>query len=331
MSRRVPACVRVAGATLIVAVIGLRLGAGPFLTGLRSVRPAPLLAACGITIATTACCAYRWRLVARALGVPLRLRTAVTAYYRSQFLNVTVPGGVVGDVHRGIAHGRDVRNLGRALRSVLWERLAGQAAQLGLTAAVLVVLASPVRGAARTALAVFAAGVVAGLLVAAARRRRPRRRAGQRPTLVDELRTVVAAPAVWPRALACSVLAVCGHVLTFLVAARAVGVTAPLAQLVPLITLVLLAASLPLNLAGWGPREGVAAWAFAAAGLGGAQGAAASTAYGLLVTVASLPGAVIVVAGAWPRRRRPSPALYRDGELRRSDLALAATEGVRHG
>ena len=33
---------------------------------------------------------------------------------------------------------------------------------------------------------------------------------------------------------------------------------------------------IPLNVAGWGPREGVAAWAFAAAGLGAAQGSTAA-------------------------------------------------------
>ena len=51
---------------------------------------------------TTLCCAWRWRIVARGLGVDLPLGTAVAAYYRSLFLNVTLPGGVVGDVHRGM-------------------------------------------------------------------------------------------------------------------------------------------------------------------------------------------------------------------------------------
>jgi len=56
--------------------------------------------------------------------------------------------------------------------------------------------------------------------------------------------------------------------------------------------------------AGWGPREGVAAWAFAAAGLGAAQGVATAVVYGVLVFVASLPGAVVLLLGM----RRPSHA-----------------------
>ena len=61
------------------------------------------------------------------------------------------------------------------------------------------------------------------------------------------------------------------------------------------------------NLAGWGPREGVTAWAFAAAGLGAGRGAAAAVAYGVMVIVASLPGAIVLAAG-WLSR---PPAVFR--------------------
>ena len=65
----------------------------------------------------------------------------------------------------------------------------------------------------------------------------------------------------------------------------------------PLTLLALLAMALPLNIGGWGPREGVAAWAFGAAGLSAAQGVATAVVYGVLVLVASLPGA----ACCWSR------------------------------
>ena len=69
-------------------------------------------------------------------------------------------------------------------------------------------------------------------------------------------------------------MVVAGHVATFLIAARTAGSTASPAQLVPLALLVLLAMAVPANVGGWGPREGVAAWAFGAAGLGAAAGVA---------------------------------------------------------
>jgi glycosyltransferase 2 family protein len=68
----------------------------------------------------------------------------------------------------------------------------------------------------------------------------------------------------------------------------------------------MLAAALP-NVGGWGPREGVTAWAFAAAGLGASLGVATAVAYGVMVFVASLPGAAVLLAD-WVRRT-PSAAL----------------------
>ena len=146
---RIPRIVRTwvptLGAAAILAVVVWRLGAGPFRDGIRAVDAAALAAAAGIGLVTTICCAWRWTVVARGLGIDLPLAAAVAAYYRSLFLNVTLPGGVLGDVHRGLAHGRDTRDVGRALRAVAWERTGGQVVQVILTVCVLSVLPSPVR------------------------------------------------------------------------------------------------------------------------------------------------------------------------------------------
>ena len=53
---------------------------------------------------------------------------------------------------------------------------------------------------------------------------------------------------------------------------------------------------------GWGPREGAAAWIFAAAGWGAGAGAAAATAFGVLALVATLPGAAVLLLGRHSRR-----------------------------
>ena len=66
-----------AGATL--AVLLWRLGADPFLDGLRAVNGWTLAAASGLALLTTVCCAWRWRIVARGLGVELPFGTAVAA------------------------------------------------------------------------------------------------------------------------------------------------------------------------------------------------------------------------------------------------------------
>jgi glycosyltransferase 2 family protein len=300
---------RLATAAATLAFLVWRLGTGPFIDGLRTVDGRALAAASGLAVLTTVCCAWRWRVVARGLGVDLPLTTAVAAYYRSLFLNVTLPGGVVGDVHRGISHGRDTSDVGRGLRAVVLERSAGQAVQAVLTVAVLLVAPSPVRAAMPlVAVALFAA--VAGVALAA--RVRPAGRSWWtrlRSAAARDVRDGLLAARAWPAIALASALVVAGHAVTFLIAARTAGVTAPPSRMLPLALLVMLAAALP-NVGGWGPREGVTAWAFAAAGLGASLGVATAVVYGVMVFVATLPGAVVLVA-AWVRRTRSAPWLER--------------------
>lgn len=242
---------RVAAGAVVLAVVVWHVGTGPFVDAVSSTSPTALLAALAITAVTTVCCAWRWQAVAGRLGVEVPLGSAVGAYYRSQFLNATLPGGVLGDVQRAVRHGA---------APVVAERSVGQVVQVVATAAVLLAAPLPV------------GAVVAGLVV-------------------------VAALVRWPVVVLTSLLAAAGHVVVFLVAARAVGTDASLAELLPLALVVLLAAAIPLNVAGWGPREGAAAWAFAAAGLGAAQGTTVAVVYGVLALVATLPGAVLLTRG----------------------------------
>jgi hypothetical protein len=112
----------------------------------------------------------------------------------------------------------------------------------------------------------------------------------------------VLARRAWPAIACASALVVAGHALTFLIAAHTAGAPASAARMLPLALLVLLAGALP-NVGGWGPREGVTAWAFAAAGLGASRGVATAVVYGVMVFVSTLPGAAVLAAG-WLRGRR---------------------------
>ncbi len=123
------------------------------------------------------------------------------------------------------------------------------------------------------------------------------RRARLRRAVARDLRDGLLARRAWPAIALASALVVAGHAATFLIAARTAGATAPPSQLLPLALLVLLGAALP-NIGGWGPREGVTAWAFAAAGLGASRGVATAVVYGVMVFVATPAG-----------RRRPRGGL----------------------
>ena len=295
---------RFVGAAVVFTVLVWRLGASPFLAGLRTVNGGALAAAAALAVLTTVCCAWRWKVVACALGVDISLSAAVAAYYRSLFLNLTLPGGVMGDVHRGISHGRDVGDVGRALRSVAWERFAGQVVQVLITVVVLLALPSPVHSLMPLAAIAIVVVALGGLLLA-------RVRAGGTHSAWTRVRSAAASDIrsgrLAPRARAgiavASSLVVAGHAATFLLAARTAGVNAPLSRVLPIALLAMAAMVLP-SVGGWGPREGITAWAFAAAGLGAQRGVTTAVVYGVMVLVASLPGAA-VLAVAWFRRVAP--------------------------
>ena len=232
---------RVLGGLLVLGFLVWQLGTGPFVDGLRATKPWAVLVALVVTAGTTWCCALRWSLVSARFGARVPLRTAYVGYYRSQLINATVPGGVVGDVERAVRHG---------WRGVVSERVLGQVVQVALVGALL--LPGAWRWAGLAVLAVAAA--VGGAVVVL------------------------------------SALAVAGHLVVFLVAAESVGVGLSPLQLLPIGALVLLGSAIPLNVAGWGPREGVAAWVFTAFGSTAAVGLTVSVAFGVLALVATLPG-----------------------------------------
>jgi glycosyltransferase 2 family protein len=301
-ARALWAWARPVGGAAILAFLVWRLGTGPFLDALRQINTRCVVTAFLLGIATTTASAWRWSVTAGGLGLQLPLRTAVADCYRSIFLNATLPGGVLGDVHRAVHHGREVGDVSRGVRAVVWERTAGQVVQSTLALLVLLSFASPVRPAmplvAGGALGALAAVVLIGRLLP---RGGTSRTARALRTARSDVAAGVLARDVWPRVALASVVAVVGHVLTFVIAARVAGVNARLGVLAPLALLALVVMTVPLNVGGFGPREGVAAWAFASAGLTAELGVTTAVLYGTLVLVASLPGAAVLLV----RRLRP--------------------------
>jgi uncharacterized membrane protein YbhN (UPF0104 family) len=313
-----------AGITVLWFLVRL-VGAAPFEAGLRAVTWPAVVAAVTLTALTTRCSAWRWRVVARALGIGIGLPDAIGAYYRSLFLNSVLIGGIIGDVHRAVTHGRRAGDVARGVRAVAWERLCGQVIQAVVTAILLLTLPSPVRPALPYVLAGIVGVVGGAALVVRGAARRGRSRLGRAARAVaEDLHGGLLAADVWPQLILASVLVVAGHTATFLIAARVAGSTAPLGELVALLMVVQVAMVIPLGIGGWGPREGIAAWAFAAAGLGAATGVTATTLYAVLMLVAVTPGVGLLLRDAVRRRRGPTHV----GEPRRPDLAPQTPEAL---
>ena len=305
MRRTVWAWLRALIASGLVGVLLWKLGTGAVLDGLRVIDLRAACAALAIGLITTVLTAWRWCLIARRLGLRLPLWSAVADYYRALFLNAVLPAGVLGDVHRAVRHGRQEGDVGRGVRAVVLERSAGQVVGVALSAAVLAARPTMVPARFRDAVTISGAAVVGLVLVVSAvavlagerwARSGSRWRRAAAISLHDLRRGLLARDA-WPGIVLSSVLAFAGHLTLFLVAARTAGSDASFARLLPLMVLILLAMGLPLNVGGWGPREGMAALAFGAAGLGAAQGLTVAVVYGVLTLVSSLPGAGVLL---WP-------------------------------
>lgn len=308
------------GVAILVA-LGWRLGTDAFVDGLRAINGWSVLAALGIGLLTTVLSAWRWCVIARGLGLPLTLGTAVADYYRGLLLNAVLPAGVLGDVHRAVNHGQQSGDVGRGVRAVVFERSAGQVVLIAIGVVVLLtqpplpVDLIPSRGA---VLAVLAVLVVAAVLAT----RSAKVRGALLTTWVDARTSLFSGHAL-PKVVFLSAATVVGHIALFVVAARAAGSSASVGQLTPLIVLALLVMALPINVGGFGPREAFLAVAFGAAGLGAAQGLTTAVVYGVLAMVASLPGVLVLFRGRASRVEDLQVLPERLDQPREKVLALA--------
>jgi len=287
----------------VLVALAMRVGAGEVLTALGSLDVSMFAAALAIGFVSTAASAARWWLVARSTGLRLSLRRAVVDYYRAQLGNAVLPAGMLGDLHRAVDHGRRTGNVGGGLRAVMLERMAGQvvlvlvavgalAAQPRLMPVLMESVLPVVPSPALLGPAVAVASIVLiGAGIVFRRRLAP---------LARDVRRM-AAVRVWPGVVVLSAVALAGYLATFVLAARAAGVTAPVAELLPAMLLALLVMGLPVNVGGFGPREAVTAVAFGALGLGAAAGFATAVGYGVLCLVSALPGLATLI------RRAPAP------------------------
>ena len=255
---------------------------------------------------TTVCCAWRWTIVARGLGVDLS-----AARCRRRVLPLDVPQP---DAARRRRRRRSPRRQPRTRRARRRPRSAGR--RVGAAG-------RPTRpGRAHRRRPVRAA--VAGATVDAARGSRAardggRRRAGQPGAArwralagwrgCGARSAATSATGCWraealPAIALASALVVLGHAATFLIAARAAGATAPPSRMLPLAF---------AGDAGHGAAEHRrlgAARGRDGVGVrrgrpGCGQGVATAVVYGVMVLVASLPGALVLVgSGVLPWRPR---------------------------
>jgi uncharacterized membrane protein YbhN (UPF0104 family) len=299
-SRRLAVTVRIViGLGVLGAVVAI-VGTGPIVHGILSVDGRSIGAAIVLAAIATAAAAWRWCVIAGRLGVRLTWRIAFGRYYQSQFLNSVIPGGIVGDVHRAIGDRLTATDIVRSARAVVLERTVGQLVQVSVSLTMFAVIGTQFQGYLSSVVAIGLGLVTVALAVVAASSVRARHVMRREYRQIREaLGTIRASVQV----VIASLVVIACHVATFAIATATVGLTVTPTGMIVLALVVLLGASIPFNIGGWGPREGVAGWAFAAAGLGSAAGVAVSTSFGVVTFVSVLPGAIAMVVFAAQRRR----------------------------
>ncbi|MEX2474887.1 lysylphosphatidylglycerol synthase transmembrane domain-containing protein [Marinobacter sp.] len=245
-----------------------------------------LVPAVALSVVQVCVSAWRWRYTARCLDLGLPYAVAVREYYLATFLNQVLPGGVMGDVNRAWRHSLDTTSRLASVHAVVIERLSGQLVLVALATVLCMINQLP-------ALPVLGVGLVAVMAVMVVVLGTQRFRYGRR--LARDLRAGLLRWPVGLIQLLSSALVVGSYLAVFVVLAFGAGYLEDGQSMLVLLALcsgLLLSMVIPVTVAGWGVRESAAAFLWPLAGLPAEQGVALSVGYGLLVLLASLPGAL---------------------------------------
>lgn len=268
------------------------LDVGQIAERLRSMQASWVALALLLSVIQVVASAWRWRFTARRLGIELPFLVALREYYLAMFINQVIPGGVVGDVSRAWRHARALppeASSGPAVRAVIIERASGQVVMA--IVATLSIVSLPFETAA-LGWGVLVVTAAVGLWFWV-RRYTPNEQSffGR---FWRDARLALFARQAFPPQFASSVVVVMTYLLTYVIAARAIGIATPTVVLLPLVAPVLLTMLVPVTIAGWGVRESAAAVLWGVVGLTAVDGVAISVAYGLLVLLSTVPGGVVL-------------------------------------
>jgi hypothetical protein len=247
--------------------------------------------------------AVRWRDISAAGGANLPFTLALQISFIATFFNQVLPSTVGGDSMRIWLFARKGAGWARAIYSVLIDRIAGVFVLALIVIACLPFTFSLIHDPiARAVLLVIGVGVIAGTLVFVLIGRHFQQ-------LFDRWRITrhLAAASRISAALCSShrdaaIVLACSLVIHLITAAaawccaKAIASPVSFAQILFLLPPVLLIATLPVSIAGWGVRESSFMFAFAHAGLAQSDGLAISILFGAANFIVGLVGGIIWIA-----------------------------------
>ncbi|MFA6265794.1 MAG: lysylphosphatidylglycerol synthase transmembrane domain-containing protein [Pseudolabrys sp.] len=278
-----------------------------------------IFAALGILAAQIFLLATRWRLIAMGCGIAPRFSTILRISFIATFFNQVLPSTVGGDAARIWMLAREDGGWAAAAYSVLIDRVAGIFA---LTLIVFLCLPwtlglvqDPL---ARTVLILIGCGAIAGafiFLVIGRIRWKPLLHWAPTRHLVEVSKIAWRICGSWRAIAAIGAISFAVHLMTILAAwcmVQSVSASASLALLLFLVPPVILIATVPVSIAGWGVREGSMIVAFSYAGLPQGDGLIVSVLIGLTAfAIGAIGGIIWILSDARPPRGTdvaPNPA-----------------------
>ena len=242
----------------------------------------------------------RWHFILRGIEAPLKLRQVTAFFAIGLFFNQALPSSIGGDALRIWRVFGAGQRLSKAVSSVLLDRSLGFAslftvAAFGLPTSFVLLAGQPLRW----ALPLFILGMVVALtLMLLFDRLVPRRLAGKKPwrwfiDLARDGRAVLLHPGLF---VVTAVVGLAGSLASVFAAyalARALGLPLDFSAAIFTVPLLLTLIAVPVSLAGWGLREGLAIFLFGLVGVSHDGALALSILMGLLGVVLSLPGGLV--------------------------------------
>jgi hypothetical protein len=241
----------------------------------------------------------RWVVLMRLFGPALPYPTAVRLFFEGLFFNQALPSTVGGDAVRMYRSIRLGLPLSGGINGVLLDRIAGLLGLLMLVLATQPLLYQRIDDPmVRTAFAaMLGLGACAAILLfsVASVPKGLRRWAIVRGVtqLSDAFRRMVRTPSVGVTVLGLSIL---GHLIivsAIYVIVRGLDLPVGFVDCLVLVPAVMLLATVPISIAGWGVREGAMVTAFALVGASSSGAVTVSILFGLTMIAIGLPGGVL--------------------------------------
>lgn len=274
------------------------------------------LLAGGLALATLAVqiglVAGRWWLIARLIASPLRVRAALRIVMIGLFFNQTLPSSVGGDAVRIWLMIRQGAPLGKAVNSVLSDRVLGFVVLVAVIGVSLPLVYtrmddSVTRTMLTTIVVAGAAGLTLFLCFAQKAAVFLSRGRYTRPfgVLAADFHQLLVQGWLTAAIVGLSAVTHLLSIAAIVFLASGLGLALGFLDCLVVVPTVLLVSTIPVSIAGWGVREGAMVAGFGLLGLGADDALALSILYGLAQIVVSLPGGVVWLVS----RPRASPGV----------------------